>query len=134
VNIRRFVLRAHSLAELVRLGTMTGQCARFLEAMVVAGVAIAVSGATGTGKTTLLSFPEPHIIYVPYACCCRPVPAHLHERQSGQADQHRCAELAADLRLRAASPQRSSAGPGPGRSRWPGAGPRLTAADAAPAQ
>ena len=42
----RFVLRAHSLAELVRLGTMTGQCAFFLEASVVAGLNIATAGAT----------------------------------------------------------------------------------------
>jgi pilus assembly protein CpaF len=55
VNIRRFVLRAHSLAELVRLGTMTGQCARFLEASVVAGLNIVTAGATQAGKTTLLN-------------------------------------------------------------------------------
>jgi pilus assembly protein CpaF len=55
VNIRRFVLRAHSLAELVRLGTMTGQCARFLEAAVVAGLNIVTAGATQAGKTTLLN-------------------------------------------------------------------------------
>jgi hypothetical protein len=47
VNIRRFVLRAHSLAELVRLGTMTGQCARFLETSVVAGLNIVTAGGTG---------------------------------------------------------------------------------------
>jgi hypothetical protein len=47
VNIRRFVLRAHSLAELVRLGTMSGQCARFLEAAVVTGLNIVVAGGTG---------------------------------------------------------------------------------------
>jgi len=55
VNIRRFVLRAHSLAELLRLGTMTGQCARFLEAAVVAGLNIVTAGATQAGKTTLLN-------------------------------------------------------------------------------
>jgi pilus assembly protein CpaF len=55
VNIRRFVLRAHSLAELVRLGTMTDQCARFLEASVVAGLNIVTAGATQAGKTTLLN-------------------------------------------------------------------------------
>jgi pilus assembly protein CpaF len=51
----RFVLRAHSLAELVRLGTMTGPCARFLEAAVVAGLNIVTAGATQAGKTTLLN-------------------------------------------------------------------------------
>jgi pilus assembly protein CpaF len=60
VNIRRFVLRAHSLAELVRLGTMTDQCARFLEASVVAGLNIVTAGATQAGKTTLLTVREAH--------------------------------------------------------------------------
>jgi pilus assembly protein CpaF len=55
VNIRRFVLRANSLAELVRLGTVTDQCARFLEAAVVAGLNIVTAGATQAGKTTLLN-------------------------------------------------------------------------------
>jgi pilus assembly protein CpaF len=55
VNIRRFVLRAHSLRELVRLGTLSGQCARFLEAAVVAGLNIVVAGATQSGKTTTLN-------------------------------------------------------------------------------
>jgi pilus assembly protein CpaF len=55
VNIRRFVLRAHSLAELVRLGTVTDQCARFLEAAVVAGLNIVTAGATQAGKTTMLN-------------------------------------------------------------------------------
>jgi pilus assembly protein CpaF len=55
VNIRRFVLRAHSLAELVRLGTLSGQCARFLEAAVITGLNIVVAGATQSGKTTTLN-------------------------------------------------------------------------------
>ena len=55
VNLRRFVLRAHSLTELVRLGTMSGQCARFLEAAVVSGLNIVVAGATQSGKTTTLN-------------------------------------------------------------------------------
>jgi pilus assembly protein CpaF len=55
VNIRKFVLRASSLDELVRLGTMTPQCARFLEAAVVAGVNLVAAGATQAGKTTLLN-------------------------------------------------------------------------------
>jgi len=44
MNIRRFVLRANSLDELVRLGTPTTQCARFLEASVVAGLNLVVAG------------------------------------------------------------------------------------------
>jgi len=55
VNIRRFVLRAHSLAELVRLGTLSAPCARFLEAAVVTGLNIVVAGATQSGKTTTLN-------------------------------------------------------------------------------
>ena len=51
----QFVLRADSLAELVRLGTLSGQCARFLEAAVVTGLNIVVAGATQSGKTTTLN-------------------------------------------------------------------------------
>jgi pilus assembly protein CpaF len=53
--LNRFVLRTHSLAELVRLGTLNAQCARFLEAAVVAGLNIVVAGATQSGKTTTLN-------------------------------------------------------------------------------
>ena len=55
VNIRKFVARAHSLAELVPLGTLTPHAARFLEASVVAGLNVIVSGGTQAGKTTLLN-------------------------------------------------------------------------------
>jgi pilus assembly protein CpaF len=55
VNIRKFVLRAYSLHELVSLGTVTTQAARFLEACVVAGLNLLVSGGTQAGKTTLLN-------------------------------------------------------------------------------
>ncbi|MFG1921212.1 CpaF family protein [Cryptosporangium sp. NPDC048952] len=55
VNIRKFVARAHSLAESVALGTLTPHAARFLEASVVAGVNVIVSGGTQAGKTTLLN-------------------------------------------------------------------------------
>jgi pilus assembly protein CpaF len=54
VNIRKFVLRAHSLDELVSLGTLTVQAARFLEAAVVSGLNVLVAGGTQAGKTTLL--------------------------------------------------------------------------------
>ncbi|MGY2074849.1 CpaF family protein [Blastococcus sp. SYSU DS0828] len=63
VNIRKFVLQAHSLDELVALGTLTAQAARFLEAAVAAGLNILVSGGTQAGKTTLLN------------CLCAAVPA-----------------------------------------------------------
>src|ERR1700710_2802939 len=55
INIRKFVLQAHSLDELVGLGTLTPQVARFLEASVAAGLNILVSGGTQAGKTTLLN-------------------------------------------------------------------------------
>jgi pilus assembly protein CpaF len=55
VNIRKFLLQAHSLEELVRLGTLPAPAARFLEAAVVAGLNIIVSGATQAGKTTTLN-------------------------------------------------------------------------------
>jgi pilus assembly protein CpaF len=55
VNIRKFVISADSLDELVRLGTLTAQAAGFLEASVVAGLNIIVAGGTQAGKTTLLN-------------------------------------------------------------------------------
>ncbi len=55
VNIRKFVLSAHSLDELVQLGTLTRQAARFLEASVAAGLNVIVAGGTQAGKTTLLN-------------------------------------------------------------------------------
>jgi pilus assembly protein CpaF len=63
VNIRKFVLQAHSLDELVGLGTLTVQAARFLEAAVAAGLNILVAGGTQAGKTTLLN------------CLCAAIPA-----------------------------------------------------------
>jgi pilus assembly protein CpaF len=55
VNIRKFVVRAHSLDELVGLGTLSPQAARFLEAAVAAGLNIIVAGGTQAGKTTMLN-------------------------------------------------------------------------------
>jgi pilus assembly protein CpaF len=55
VTIRKFLLRAHALEELVRLGTLSESSAAFLDAAVQAGVNILVSGPTGAGKTTLLN-------------------------------------------------------------------------------
>ena len=52
VNIRKFVLQAYSLDELVGLGTLTPQAARFLEAAVVSGLNVLVAGGTQAGKTT----------------------------------------------------------------------------------
>ena len=55
VNIRKFVLKAANLNELVRLGSMSEQAAKFLEASVRAGLNIIVAGGTQSGKTTLLN-------------------------------------------------------------------------------
>jgi pilus assembly protein CpaF len=55
VNIRKFVVRASHLDELVVLGTLTRQAAAFLEAAVIAGLNIVVCGGTQAGKTTMLN-------------------------------------------------------------------------------
>jgi pilus assembly protein CpaF len=55
VNVRKFIVRASRLDDLVRLGTLGGPAARFLDACVVAGLNILVSGGTQAGKTTLLN-------------------------------------------------------------------------------
>lgn len=55
VNVRRHVLPASRLDDLVGVGTLTTAAARFLEASVIAGLNIVVAGGTQAGKTTLLS-------------------------------------------------------------------------------
>ncbi|HET7735827.1 MAG TPA: CpaF/VirB11 family protein [Nocardioidaceae bacterium] len=55
VNIRKFVVKAARLRELVALGSLTDQAAAFLEASIVAGLNIVVSGGTQAGKTTMLN-------------------------------------------------------------------------------
>ena len=55
VNIRKFVLRAGRLGELVDLGSLTPSAAAFLEASVRAGLNILVAGGTQAGKTTMLN-------------------------------------------------------------------------------
>ncbi|WP_245604435.1 CpaF family protein [Nocardioides aequoreus] len=55
VNLRKFVLRAARLSDLVALGSLTEQAARFLEAAVLAGQNILVAGSTQAGKTTMLN-------------------------------------------------------------------------------
>jgi pilus assembly protein CpaF len=55
ITIRKFILRAQSLPQLVDLGTLTSAAAEFLDAAVQAGVNILISGPTGSGKTTLLN-------------------------------------------------------------------------------
>jgi pilus assembly protein CpaF len=55
VTIRTFARRRLQLRDLIERDSLDEATARLLEAMVAAGIAIAVSGATGTGKTTLLN-------------------------------------------------------------------------------
>src|SRR6478736_1216521 len=55
VNIRKFVVKAARLEDLVTLGSITPAAARFLDACVVAGLNIVVSGGTQAGKTTMLN-------------------------------------------------------------------------------
>jgi pilus assembly protein CpaF len=55
VNIRKFVVRAAHLDDLVGLGTLTPRAARFLAAAVASGLNILVAGGTQAGKTTLLN-------------------------------------------------------------------------------
>jgi pilus assembly protein CpaF len=61
VTIRTFARRRLQLRDLIERDALDEVTARLLEAMVAAGVAIAVSGATGTGKTTLLNVLERHL-------------------------------------------------------------------------
>jgi pilus assembly protein CpaF len=55
VNIRKFVVRATHLEDLVQLGTLTAQAADFLDAAVASGLNLLVAGGTQAGKTTLLN-------------------------------------------------------------------------------
>ena len=55
VNIRKFVVKAATLRELVSLGSLTEQAAAFLDASVAAGLNVVVSGGTQAGKTTFLN-------------------------------------------------------------------------------
>ena len=55
VNIRKFVARAHSMSDLVTLGSMSRQAASFLSAAIAAGLNVVVSGGTQAGKTTMLN-------------------------------------------------------------------------------
>lgn len=54
VNIRKYIARAESVDDLVALGTLTPQAARFLDAAVASGLNVLVAGGTQAGKTTTL--------------------------------------------------------------------------------
>ncbi len=55
VNIRKFVLRAARLHDLVELGSLPPRAATFLEASIRAGLNVLVAGGTQAGKTTMLN-------------------------------------------------------------------------------
>lgn len=55
INIRKYVVRATHLRDLVALGSLPPAAAAFLDAAVRAGLNILVSGATQSGKTTMLN-------------------------------------------------------------------------------
>jgi len=55
VNVRKFVVKAAQLRELVALRSLSEHAAAFLEASVAAGLNILVSGSTQAGKTTMLN-------------------------------------------------------------------------------
>ena len=55
VNLRKHVVAARELNDLVRLGSMPAQLATFLSAAVVSGLNVLVAGGTQAGKTTFLN-------------------------------------------------------------------------------
>lgn len=54
VNIRKYIARARRLGDLVSRGSLTAPAAEFLDAAVVSGLNVLVSGATQAGKTTMV--------------------------------------------------------------------------------
>lgn len=54
VNVRRFVVEAKTLSDLVDRGMLTATAAAFLDAAVVSGLNIVVAGGTQSGKTTFV--------------------------------------------------------------------------------
>jgi pilus assembly protein CpaF len=54
ITIRRFRTVARTMADMVKLGSLTQAAANFLRAAVKSQMNIAISGGTGTGKTTFL--------------------------------------------------------------------------------
>lgn len=55
MNIRKFIARATRLNDLVKLGSLSPEAARFLDAAIASGINVLVSGATQAGKTTMLN-------------------------------------------------------------------------------
>lgn len=55
LTIRKFNKKLEGIDDLLRMGTLTVNMARFLEAAVESKLNIIISGGTGTGKTTMLN-------------------------------------------------------------------------------
>ena len=55
INIRKFIVRARALNDLVAMGSLSRAAAQILQAAVASGMNILVSGATQAGKTTMLN-------------------------------------------------------------------------------
>lgn len=55
ITIRKFRTDRYTMADLIRVGTLTEEMAKLLRAAVRAKLNIVISGGTGTGKTTLLN-------------------------------------------------------------------------------
>lgn len=55
LTVRRFPQKPITMEELLKLGSLTGECRDFLKAVVQAGGNILVCGGTGSGKTTFLN-------------------------------------------------------------------------------
>ncbi len=55
LSIRKFTQSKVTLADYIRMGTMSEEAARFMDICMFLGKNVIVSGGTGSGKTTLLS-------------------------------------------------------------------------------
>jgi len=55
LTIRKFNTRSFTIADLIRIGTITEEMAAYLQAAIASRKNILISGGTGTGKTTLLN-------------------------------------------------------------------------------
>ena len=55
LSIRKFAVDPLKTEDLIRLGTITPEVARFMEGVVKARLNVLISGGTGSGKTTLLN-------------------------------------------------------------------------------
>lgn len=55
MSIRRFAVELLTVADLIKLGSMTDEVSRVVQAIVKARLNVLISGGTGAGKTTLLN-------------------------------------------------------------------------------